>query len=917
MVARQPGNGMKHSAHVPWFNPREMDDATVLQLSTGREALLAQLFIAVRERLEHPGSFHHWLLTGTRGAGKSFFLRLVQASFAQAVGNRARFVLLPEEHRNIYAPHEFLAEVERMLNVDQGALGMPPTWRVENPEQAWSSALESLLKAFSEPLLVVGVENFDELLAQAFGDETDNARLRHLMSNEPRLMLIATAVQGTFDENYEQRLFRQFEHHAIPLWDAPDHRDYLSRRARRSGKQPTRLQLARIDAYSRYTGGNARAAAVLAGAILDEHAPLEAAEDLDAAIEKMSDYYRALIDRIPPKTRKLFDALIRGGEPASQTEIAKRTGAQQNEISRAFLWLVDQGYVGESRLPGAKTKQYRVLDRLFVQFYRMRSVSPGQRSKLALMADLLSDTLVFQDKWRYAHRYVNDGHVLEARTLVELALKERMVDITLLPEALCSTDRLCELGTGWAEWDAILETPPEQQFEEIFRRYPTDSDLQKALNEALLLARASTRGKVKGGVIVSLLEESLLLCPVQLFQLLINMLYPRINDKEDWAGLINVFKESNEIFDLLSNNQYVVQLRANSTIGKQYPRTFSLVYIAEYVLGGDPTIMKLTSVLPAAHWAAQAANLWLEASQQDLASQSLDTCLSLLDEVLEEIETTKKAILGICESLKPHMASYSSIQRARIYENEGEAYQSLQQYQIAYNSHKLAYAEQLEVGNKPKTTWNLEQMGWCQGLLGNHGQAITEHQQAYALRLGQECLDDAAWNLGQIARHTAIQNDANAAWALLDESISKVKDESVTAIRQLGDAVADTAKRQGETAAFALGHALLQGLAQRSQFPHEACLRAMWIDMVEMGVPHPLLRDLLDEWPHLFSYQTEPSLPTVNQLLREWLDDLDTPIEQRAARRLTLDPDLATTLDALAEGLPRSARRRLNLPETK
>lgn len=385
----------QHSHHVPWFNPREMDDATVLHLNTGRSALLEQLGAAIDERLQHPGTASHWLCTGARGAGKSFFLRLVQASFQNRWPGQVRLVLLPEEHRNIYAPHEFLAEVKRMLRVHQGDIGQPPAWRVAQPDLAWQQALTSLLQAFDEPLLVIGVENFDDLLAQAFEDDTAAAHLRHLLANQPRLMLVATAVQGSFDEDYSERLFRQFEHHPIPPWSATEHRDYLSRRAERSGKKPSPRQLARIEAYSYYTGGNARAAAVLAGVILEENDPLQTAGDLDAAIEKMTDYYRALIDRIPPKTRKLFDALIRGGEPASQTQIAERTGAQQNEISRAFAWLLDNGYINESRLPGSKSKQYRVCDRLLVQFYRMRSINPGQRSKLALMADLLADTLEF------------------------------------------------------------------------------------------------------------------------------------------------------------------------------------------------------------------------------------------------------------------------------------------------------------------------------------------------------------------------------------------------------------------------------------------------------------------------------------------------------------------------------------------
>ena len=65
--------------HIPWFNPREMDDATVLALSTGRGPLLEELLRTITERLVHPAPGRHWLVTGTRGAGKSYFLRLAQS----------------------------------------------------------------------------------------------------------------------------------------------------------------------------------------------------------------------------------------------------------------------------------------------------------------------------------------------------------------------------------------------------------------------------------------------------------------------------------------------------------------------------------------------------------------------------------------------------------------------------------------------------------------------------------------------------------------------------------------------------------------------------------------------------------------------------------------------------------------------
>lgn len=864
---------MSRSSHVPWFNPREMDDATVLQLNTGREALLRQLFAAVHERLEHPGTFNHWLLTGARGAGKSFFLRLVQTSFEAEFAGRSRFVLLPEEHRNIYSAHEFLGEVERMLHVGQGDTGVPPAWRVKEPDAAWVNGLDALLQAFSEPLLVVGVENFDELLAQAFSDDTDNARLRHLMSNQPRLMLVATAVRGTFDENYDKRLFRQFEHHSIPPWDASDHRDYLTRRASRASKPITSPQLARIDAYSHYTGGNARAAAVLAGAILEDNDPLQVAGDLDAAIEKMSDYYRALIDRIPHQTRKLFDALVRGGEPASQSEIAQRIGAQQNEISRAFAWLVDQGYVGESRLPGAKAKQYRVQDRLLVQFYRMRSVSPGQRSKLALMADLLADTLLFKDKWAFAQRYVNDGHGNEAHTLAELALKERMVDLMQLPEALQTTEKLCELGKSWVVWDEIAKVPVAEQHEEVLRRYPTDADLRRALDEIVPLAMAINWKGLPASTFVSKLMAYPLLSPVEKLSFLVSVLAVSVTQPlQNQNAFGNFLPKVRELLAQL-NAEYptIDQLRRTDLAFSQtLPRTVSLDQLSRRVLESS-SLLEPIGVEQVADWAAQAALAWSEVGEIECATRSLINCIKALGKLAEQDKP--KALLTTGAYLSSALSAFPPRLQAVVH----------------------CY------------------LGLAHVRLGARSEARQLYMQAHA-----ECLTDgdasfAAVCLGLAARQTAAISGLEATWALLDEHLHVVAEYADKAIQQLGDAVADVSRSQGEAAGFALGVALLEGLAARAHLVNETVLRALWIDMVEVGVPNGLLRDLLDEWPHLFDHQAHPSLTDLSRLLRDWLDDLDTPPAQREARRLTLDPDLATTLAALAANLSASTQQRLNL----
>lgn len=903
------------SAHdVRWFDPRGMSDEAIQQLATGREPLLAQLFSAIDQRLQHAGMLEHWLLTGNRGAGKSFFLRLLQAKFAAHFAGRARFVLLPEEHSNIFAAHEFLAETERMLSVEQGATGAPPSWKVSQPDAAWTQALDSLLAAFSEPLLVIGVENFDQLLEQAFADDADNARLRHLMSNQPRLMLVATAVHGHFDEQYHQRLFRQFEHHPIPPWDGADHRDYLNRRAARAKHTPSAIQLARLEAYSHYTGGNARAAAVLAGFILDEDDPLAGALDLDAAIEKMSDYYRDLLKAVPTQSRKLLDALIRGGEPASQSEVAERAGARQSDISRAFAWLVDHGYVNESRLPGAKAKQYRARDRLLVQYYRMRYIHPGQRSKLALMAELLADTLAFPDKWQYANRYIADGQEHEAQTLLHLALQERQVLWDLLPTSLQNPRSLCAAGGDWAAWDAILAAPKDSRFEEMLRRFPDDASFKRSMESAYALARAASREEVSGEQVASMVWASLSLSPADKFRGLIGMLSPTITAYQ-WRKLVKILEEE-ECWVAERAEEYpgaIDWLHALRTLGEQYPRTKAMTEVVATLLAQGTDRNVPSAELPTiVRWASEAALAWLAAERQAEADTALETCCRALQKMQNDMRYSPEQVLALCQPLLAVQARFSLVPRCMLNARCGIVQEELGLYAEALASYTSAHNLAQQAEQTHAASWNLAKMAWNLGQSGQPTQALALHQQAQTERLAQQDSEGAAWNLGQVARHTVSLSSLDAAWALLDAELVRISGHEVVAVQQLADAVADAAKHRDEASAFALSKAMLLGLAQRPALPTEAVLRAWWIDMVDMAVPHAVLRELLDEWPVVFAEQAS-SLDALRQILHNWLDDLDTPAEQRAYRRQTLDPDLAATLSALYATLPPHTHRRLGV----
>lgn len=933
---------MKGQRHIPWFNPREMNDATVLALSTGRSALLAELLQTIEQRSTHPGQISHWLITGPRGAGKSYFLRLLQASLKQSPLPKVQFVLLPEELPNIFAPHELLAEISRLLDPATQHAGTASRWRVDNTGQLWDEALAQLLNSLKVPLLVVGIENFDALIAQAFSSDVDNSRLRHLMSNEPRLMFVASAVQGDFDEQHNQRLFRQFDHRSLPRWTPGDHRNYLDKRARQQGSTATAQQLNRIDAYSRYTGGNARAAAVLAATILDVNDPLDGADDLDAAIEKMSDYYRALIARIPDNTKKLFDALVRGGEPASQTELAERTGARQSDISRAFAWLVDNGYVNESRAPGQKTKHYRVLDRLLVQFYRMRYLHPGQRSRLAVMADLLADTLSFSDKWQFARHYAGQGLEPEAQTLVELALQERQIDSTLLPPEFGAVQRLIGEHALWLQHDAVAaevsgqsaEQKQARAMEAIFKLYPTDDLFKAAIEHATTLARASRCGDVLGSDLVPLVEQSLSLCPAEKYQTFCFM-SSADRDASKWQRLKNSLEVEMvyiHTWNSIKTNATALerlryQIWKSETaqfnakfydLSKNAPLTASFHKLATRPL--DSEVQIEIPFFKVAEWAAQATVGWQVMGKESLQTQALETFFVAFWES-STTEFQPKQHLAALDLLLSIQQKFKPLQHAHLLECRAATLGDLGQLEAACQAHECArnaYLARVSMVEHPErlitdAAWHLGKMAWYQGEMSHTDQALQLHQQAVTEFPPGVNLDILAWSLGQIARYHLAQTDGQEVWLELDTALAQVPGQETIAIRQLGDAVADAAKHDSPAKAFAVGLDILQGLTERPHIPAEAALRGLWIDMIEMAVPWGVLRDLLGEWVQLWPEAEHRQVHQLKEILLAWLAKLEAAQTGNTSYQEPNDPDLVTTLTALEQALSPKTRHRLGL----
>lgn len=427
--------GGRHTRIVRSFMTQTMADADILGLSTARERELARILGAIeRSRRAAPGTLQHLVLYGNRGFGKSFMTRRVQIELARR-WPEIPFLLLPEEQHSLQRDPQALLDTIALKLADSrsggdsayaaGHFRWPSTVEAErrwrNAEAALEQALDAALP--SGGMAIVVVENFDLLLQRLFREDIDEQRLRRWLDRRGnRLMLFATAT-GTVDMDYDRPLFQAFESVRLEPWSSDDCIAYFGRLRAHQGQPPlSPSQEAKARAVAEFIGGTPRLAQLL-GEVLDNEDALDVAEIMAALTDRLADYYRRRIEDLAPLSIGLLDALIRGGEPASQTELAARVGAGgQSDIARVMADLQQADIVRGLPAPDSREKLYRVPDRVFVHYYRLRQGSrSAQDTPLATILDFLRSFYTREEQSRQSLAHLEAGRLAEAGLFSRLA----------------------------------------------------------------------------------------------------------------------------------------------------------------------------------------------------------------------------------------------------------------------------------------------------------------------------------------------------------------------------------------------------------------------------------------------------------------------------------------------------------------
>ncbi|MBS4098087.1 MAG: ATP-binding protein [Sulfuricella sp.] len=839
---------MNNPNWIARFNPYQMAPETVRALAVGREALLDQVLGDIRARLDGKVPDRHLLLTGPRGAGKSYFLRLLEIEFAENFSGTATFVLLPEEQPNLFGVANLVANIlERLGDIPES--GLTSTWEEDGEET--TQALRRLMARWQTlhpeaRLLVIGVENFDVVLRAAFPDKARESVLRKILQNEPRLMLVATTLDDAFDNDSGKRLFRNFVHLHLAPWTPDEHTTYLDKRAELAKRQSTSAMRGKIRAYARFTGGSPRIGAALADLLLEETDLHGAAVNLQTLVDDLTDYYRNLWERVPPNSRKLLDALIRQGEPCSQSALAARVQAQQNQISRAFQWLRDMGYVREiAEKTKGRDKLYQVGDRLFVQFYRMRYIHPGAPTPLVAMSDLLADLYDSQEKLDVARKLMTDGHADDAYFLNCLGLRDFAVDERKLPAGSRTPERVAALHELLVLKSVGGMTISENMafFTGLLDQCKDDASLQRAYDDLLaaLAARIphGSTAEIGAELVADLDRTDLIAWPQKMFIAHFMATAPRTERWDEGGELLG--------------------------------HTLDVIRKVETALGAGANNKKMLPNREPLYLPFVAQIIWFVILEEGGAKNAID--------LTQKVEPALREQLG-----KETLLQATSLGLPKYFETQQVFVKEAILYWRTFGNERLA----------------VECLDYLGIELIRHScfeDAITVFQEVLSLCKETNSVLLVPLAAGSIAYSHLLLDETDKAWGVADTLQWRKSNHFFIAVLTMASAIPRCASINSPAQAFSVAMSLLEGLAaRRNRFAHIEVLRGIFVVFLRLQLAIPLFRDILAEATTIFG---EPFAP----LARVFTAALDY-LQQGAVREDWLarqDPDLATTVRAILE----------------
>ncbi len=356
------------------YNPGFLSDDDLVASFCVRTDEFTSMIEALRESSGNANT--HQIVIGPRGSGKTSLLLRVAAEIRRDDGLSPRFfpIVFAEESYEVSTAGEFWLEcLSRLADQAPPCEDTPDLRRtheelrqVEDDRTLGDRCL-GVLQDFADRegrRLVLIVENLNMMFGD-FADKDTGWRLRHILQNESRFLLLASAT-SRFDaiDNPKQALYDLFRQLTLRPLDTGDCAA-LWRAVSGQDRAAQTIQALRI-----LTGGSPRLLTIVArfGGKLSFR---ELMADLLDLVDDHTEYFKSHLDALPAQERRVYLALAELWKPATTREIAERARLDTSKCSAHLARLTDRGAV-EVTGGSARRKLYYLSERLYNIYYLMR-----------------------------------------------------------------------------------------------------------------------------------------------------------------------------------------------------------------------------------------------------------------------------------------------------------------------------------------------------------------------------------------------------------------------------------------------------------------------------------------------------------------------------------------------------------------